>query len=82
MKEENMSRWIRKDIPRLTDELRKKLREWEEISESPFLYKGISYLNRMDQQDEEWKQYKENQTQLKLKKKENKSRQQLRKKMS
>jgi hypothetical protein len=69
MKEEKMSRRIRKDLPRLTDELGKKLREWEEMSGSPFLYKGTSYLNIMDRQDEEWKQYKENQTQLKLKKK-------------
>merc|ERR1712032_214748 len=69
MKEEKMSRRIRKDLPRLTDELGKKLREWEGMSKSPFLYKGTSYLDKMDQQDKEWKQYKENQTQLKLKKK-------------
>merc|ERR1711957_88470 len=71
MKEEKMCRRIKKDLPKYTDHLDKKLREWEVSNKEPFLYTGQVYLDKMSHQEEEWQQYKDNQIQMKLKKKQN-----------
>jgi len=70
MKEEKMSRRIKKDLPKYTEHLEKKLKEWTESNNEPFLYKGEAYICMIKRQEEEWHHYKEKQTQMKqLKKK-------------
>ena len=69
MKEEKMSRRIKKDLPRYTDHLYRKLKEWAQAHEEAFLYKGEDYLMKISEQEEEWQHYKENQAQMKLQKK-------------
>lgn len=68
MKEEKMSRRIKKDLPKYTQVLRKKCIEWEQTHSSQFMYKDKSYLELMEEQEEQWKEYKEKETQLKLEK--------------
>jgi protein regulator of cytokinesis 1 len=69
MKEEKMSRRIKKDLPKYTDHLNKKLRDWACAHGEAFLYKGQDYLSLMKEQEDEWQEYKENQAQLKRQKK-------------
>ena len=70
MKEEKMSRRIKKDLPKITGYLEKKLREWHQTNDEPFLYNGEVYLDTMKNQEEEWQNYKE-QNKMKLKIKQN-----------
>ena len=70
MKEEKMSRRIKKDLPKITTYLEKKLREWYQTNNEPFLYNGEVYLDTMKNQEEEWQSYKE-QIKMKLKIKQN-----------
>eukprot|EP00934_Nitzschia_sp_Nitz4_P001643 Nitzschia sp. Nitz4//scaffold35_size145790//10196//12133//NITZ4_003005-RA/size145790-processed-gene-0.173-mRNA-1//1//CDS//3329549049//1643//frame0 len=69
MEEEKMARRIKKDLPRLTKHLLEKLQEWEETTGEAFQYNGATYTEIMQQQEEEWLEYKSNEMQLKLKKK-------------
>ena len=68
MREEKMARRI-KGLPKLTRELNEKLREWKEENHEDFQYHSEVYLDVMERQEEEWKQYKENELHLKLLKK-------------
>ena len=69
MKEEKMSRRIKKDLPKYTDHLTKKLKEWAHAHDEPFMYKGEDYLSMIKRQEDLWQVYKENQAQLKRQKK-------------
>lgn len=69
MKEEKMSRRIKKDLPKYTEHLGKKLKEWSRTHGEPFLYHGEDYLSMIKSQEEEWQDYKENQAQMKRQKK-------------
>jgi protein regulator of cytokinesis 1 len=69
MKEEKMSRRIKKDLPKYTDHLSKKLKEWAQTQDESFLYKGDDYLTKMGEQQEEWQLYKDEQAQMKRQKK-------------
>jgi len=70
MKEEKMSRRIKKDLPKYTEHLEKKLKDWAETNNESFLYKGEAYMCTIKRQEDEWHNYKEKQTQMKqLKKK-------------
>jgi protein regulator of cytokinesis 1 len=69
MKEEKMSRRIKKDLPKYTEVLQKKLKEWVNTHGEPFLFKGDRYTDVMQKQEDEWQQYKDNQTKRKLQKK-------------
>lgn len=69
MKEEKMSKRIKKDLPKYTEHIEKKLKEWQDLHGDPFLYKGEPYLEIMRQQEEDWRQYKDEEAQQKLKKK-------------
>ena len=68
MKEEKMARRI-KSLPKLTRELEEKLKDWKETNYEDFQYHSEKYLDIMQRQEEEWQQYKENELQQKLKKK-------------
>ena len=68
MKEEKIARRIKKDLPKATDYLERKLREWRKTHDEPFLYHGEVYLDAMQRQQEEWNSYKENEMALKLQK--------------
>lgn len=52
MKEEEMLRRIKKDLPKYTELLEKKLKDWAIINE-PFLYKDEEYLSRIKRQEDE-----------------------------
>ena len=69
MKEEKMSKRIKKDLPKYTEMLKKKIKEWEKDHGEIFFYKGCSYLESMRKQENEWQIYKNNEIQIKLKKK-------------
>jgi protein regulator of cytokinesis 1 len=69
MEEEKMARRIKKDLPRLTKHLEEKLAEWIETTGEEFQYQGRVYIDVMAQQEDEWHQYKTNEMQMKLKKK-------------
>jgi protein regulator of cytokinesis 1 len=69
MKEEKMSKRIKKDLPRYTEHIEKKLKEWQDLHGDPFLFKGDPYLEIMRQQEEDWRQYKDQEAQQKLRKK-------------
>jgi len=64
-----MSKRIKKDLPRYSDALTKKLKEWKKESGEDFAWKGESYEARMNVQETGWQQYKENQAAEKLHKK-------------
>lgn len=65
MRLEKMQKRVKKDLPLLNDKLRKRLVEWQktetEGNGEPFLFKGVSYLATMDEEEEEWNRYKETQ---------------------
>mmetsp|Transcript_16576 Transcript_16576/g.38302 ORF Transcript_16576/g.38302 Transcript_16576/m.38302 type:complete len:616 (+) Transcript_16576:104-1951(+) len=69
MEEEKMARRIKRDLPRLTKMLQDKLSEWKEKHDEEFQYHGKIYIGEMDRQEEEWAEYKKNEMQLKLRKK-------------
>eukprot|EP00980_Cylindrotheca_fusiformis_P030192 scaffold24531_cov122-Cylindrotheca_fusiformis.AAC.1 len=69
MEEEKMARRIKKELPKLTKLLVEKLAEWKECNKEEFQYQGEVYRDVMKQQDEEWKQHKEDEMQMKRKKK-------------
>ena len=69
MEEEKMARRIKRDLPRLTKMLNEKLIEWTDSHGEDFQYNGQIYFDVMDRQEEEWVEYKKNEAQLKLKKK-------------
>lgn len=69
MKEEKMTNRVNKLLPKYSDHLNRKLKEWQKSHGEPFVYKGEDYLVKMKQQDEEWYTYKENQAQAKREKK-------------
>lgn len=71
MKEEKMARRIKKELPKLTESLLYQLTEWKEKHGEDFQYSGRIYLDVMDEQEEEWQEYKANEFQRKqMKKKE------------
>ena len=74
MEEEKMARRIKRDLPRLTKMLNEKLIEWTDSHGEDFQYHGKIYFDVMDQQEEEWTEYKQNEMQLKLKKKQDSQR--------
>jgi len=69
MKEEKMSRRIKRDLPKYTDHLNRKLHDWSIEHDEPFMYNGEDYMAVMKRQEEEWQDYKENQAQMKRQKK-------------
>jgi protein regulator of cytokinesis 1 len=69
MEEEKMARRIKKDLPRLSKMLNDKLCEWKDSHDDEFQYHGQVYIDVMDRQEEEWTEYKNNEMQLKLQKK-------------
>ena len=69
MEEERMARRIKKDLPKLTKVLNEKLREWKDSNGEEFLYHGEIYIEVMNQQEKQWTEYKNNEIQIKLKKK-------------
>ena len=69
MKEEKMSRRIKRDLPKYTEHLAKKLEEWSRAHDEPFMYKGEDYLSMIKRQEVQWQDYKENQAQMKRQKK-------------
>jgi len=69
MKEEKMSKRIKKDLPRYTEYIEKKVKEWQDLHGDPFLFKGEPYLEIMRQQEEDWRQYRDQEAQQKLRKK-------------
>ena len=68
MEEEKMARRIKKELPKLTKLLQEKLFEWKQENGECFLYNGEDYDVAMIRQEEEWIQYKAEEMQLKLKK--------------
>jgi Ase1/PRC1/MAP65 family protein len=74
LEEEKMARRIKKELPRLTEVLEEKLRDWKQSHGEDFLYQGRqAYLELMEQQEDEWQRYKELELQRKLKKKQEES---------
>jgi len=69
MVEEKMSRRIKKDLPKYTEILERKLNEWENVYEKAFFYHEERYLDVIIIQEEEWQNYKNNLAQMKHKKK-------------
>lgn len=69
MEEEKMARRIKRDLPRLSELLVEKLFEWEKKHGENFVYQGKPYIQVMMQQEEEWNQYKAEEMQRKMKKK-------------
>ena len=69
MEEEKMARRIKRDLPRLTKMLNEKLIEWTDSNGEDFQYNGQIYFDVMDRQEKEWVEYKKNEAQLKLQKK-------------
>jgi protein regulator of cytokinesis 1 len=69
MEEEKMARRIKRDLPKLTKLLNEKLQELKEMNGEDFQYQGEVYVETMAKQDEEWIEYKKNEMQLKLRKK-------------
>jgi len=69
MKEEKMSRRIKRDLPKYTEALEKKLNEWEGENDELFFYRDERYLDTMRRQEIEWHNYKENLALMKHRKK-------------
>mmetsp|Transcript_34194 Transcript_34194/g.82327 ORF Transcript_34194/g.82327 Transcript_34194/m.82327 type:complete len:677 (+) Transcript_34194:198-2228(+) len=69
MEEEKMARRIKRDLPKLTKHLEDKLVEWKESHGEEFIFNGEVYVEAMARQEEEWQEYKNNEMQLKLRKK-------------
>ena len=69
MREEKMAKRIKRELPKLSENLETKLHEWKAEHGEDFYYHGDVYLSVMDRQEEEWVAYKEREAQLKLQKK-------------
>ena len=69
MMEEKMQKRIKKDLPKYTEALKKKMREWRRDTGEGFLYKGDEYENIMNKQEDEWRAYKDAEAAAKLQKK-------------
>lgn len=69
MEEERMARRIKRDLPKLTKHLLEKLEEWKTTHDEDFVVDGEVYVKAMARQEEEWQEYKQNEMQLKLRKK-------------
>lgn len=69
MEEEKMARRIKRELPKLTKHLEEKLAEWKESHGEDFLFNGEVYADAIARQEEEWQEYKNNELQLKLRKK-------------
>lgn len=69
MMEEKMAKRIKKDLPKLTEMLEKKCREWQQEQGEPLLYKGDPYMDTMRKQEEEWRDYKDEEANDKLRRK-------------
>jgi protein regulator of cytokinesis 1 len=69
MMEEKMAKRIKKDLPKLTEMLEKKCREWKLEQGEPLLYKGVPYSDTMKKQEEEWRDYKDEEANDKLRRK-------------
>jgi hypothetical protein len=72
-KEEGMSRRIKKELPKLTEWLKVKLTQWEEVDEGctshPFKYEDRIYLEVIDESETMWLSYKDGQAKAKAAKK-------------
>jgi hypothetical protein len=64
-----MAKRIKKDLPKLTEMLEKKCREWKQEQGEPLLYKGVPYSDTMKKQEEEWRDYKDEEANDKLRRK-------------
>jgi Ase1/PRC1/MAP65 family protein len=69
MEEERMARRIKRDLPKLTKHLQEKLGEWKQSHGEDFVFNGEVYELVMARQEQEWQEYKQNEMQLKLRKK-------------
>lgn len=69
MREEKMAKRIKRELPKLTSTLESMLNDWNEEHGEDFLFHGKVYLDVMQEQEEEWNQYKQNEQEAKLKKK-------------
>jgi Ase1/PRC1/MAP65 family protein len=69
MEEEKMARRIKRDLPKLTKALMEKLDEWKQSHGEDYVYDGEIYVETMARQEQEWAEYKQNEIQLKLRKK-------------
>ena len=69
MKEEKMARRIKKDLPKYTDLLVKKLKEWQDRNGNHFTHNGKAYYDLISKQEKMWRTYKDTEMQQKLKKK-------------
>lgn len=69
MEEEKMAKRIKRELPRLTESLLAKLSEWKEKHGEHFKYSDRIYLDVMDEQEQEWNEYKEQKHQRMLIKK-------------
>ena len=69
MEEEKMARRIKRELPRLTEILTDKLHDWKGKNGEDFQFRGETYLETMERQEEEWEQYKAEELQRKLQKK-------------
>mmetsp|Transcript_12452 Transcript_12452/g.18261 ORF Transcript_12452/g.18261 Transcript_12452/m.18261 type:complete len:605 (+) Transcript_12452:55-1869(+) len=69
MREEKMAKRIKRELPKLTNALRDKLQEWKKEHGEDFQFGGKVYLDVMESQDKEWKQYKDDEIKAKLQKK-------------
>jgi Ase1/PRC1/MAP65 family protein len=69
MEEEKMARRIKRDLPKLTKVLMEKLDEWKESHGEDYVYDSEIYVEALARQEREWAEYKNNELQLKLRKK-------------
>jgi Ase1/PRC1/MAP65 family protein len=69
MEEEKMAKRIKRELPKLTKLLEEKLLEWKDNSGEDFQFRGEVYAETMARQEEDWAVYKQNEMELKLKKK-------------
>lgn len=73
LEEEKMAKRIKKELPRLTSLVVEKIEEWKAINAEDFLFEGESYLDVICRQENEWNEYKTEEYQRKLKKKQEES---------
>mmetsp|Transcript_29354 Transcript_29354/g.33778 ORF Transcript_29354/g.33778 Transcript_29354/m.33778 type:complete len:646 (+) Transcript_29354:268-2205(+) len=71
LQEEKMNKRIKRELPKVTDALEKKLIEWKKDTGTVFLYNGVPYTDAIARQEEEWRSYKDAEAQIKLMKKQN-----------
>ena len=64
-----MQKRIKKDLPKYTEALQKKLGEWLTECGEDFYWKGEAYARVIDRQEAEWTVYKDSEAQAKAEKK-------------